>query len=90
MSANWPTWWHAFRRKVVKWEIDDRALGADRRKYRKKFGLSLRALAREMGCSAAYLCDLELGRRSWNEQRILQHEAALEHLVKKQTGGTAG
>lgn len=78
-------WWHAFRRRVTTWEIDDRALGADRRKYRKKFGLSLRALAKEMGFSAPYLSDLELGRRAWNEQLIYRHEAALTKLA--QAGG---
>ena len=36
------------------------------RSYREKSGLSLRECAKKMDISAAYLSDLERGRRKWN------------------------
>jgi len=75
-------WWKAYLRKVEKWEFDDRALGADRRRYREKFGIDLRTFAKAIGFSAPYVSDLELGRRRWSEQLIYRFEAALEKCIK--------
>lgn len=44
---------------------DWRILGAKVRAARKRKRLGLRDLARQAGCSAAYLSDLEYGRRAW-------------------------
>lgn len=81
MSQDKP-WWHAFRRKVVRFEIDDRALGEDRRRYRIKHGISLREFAKEIKFSAPYVSDLELGRRPWSEQLIYKFEDALERCIR--------
>jgi hypothetical protein len=40
--------------------------GAEWRERRKRRGKTLREVARELGFTASYLCDLELGRRKWN------------------------
>jgi len=41
-------------------------IGAEMRKLREKANVSLRSLGARMAFSAAYLSDLELGRRAWN------------------------
>lgn len=46
---------------------DDRAIGLAMRRLRESKEISLRALARRLEVSAAYLSDLELGRRHWHE-----------------------
>jgi len=57
---------------------DDRAVGAEMRRLRERSGKSLRAVAGRLGVSAAYLSDLEQGRRRWSEARIkdFQREVA--------------
>ncbi len=45
--------------------IDHARTGASMRKKRLALGKSLRQTAAAMGISAAYLSDLELGRRNW-------------------------
>lgn len=52
-------------------EVDERAIGLLMRAGRERCELSLRAAARKLGISAAYLSDLELGRRHWSEKRQL-------------------
>lgn len=79
----WTPWWKVFTRKVVRFEFDDRAIGADRRAYREKHGISLRTFAKEIGFSGPYVSDLELGRRAWSEQLIYKFEAALERCIQK-------
>jgi predicted transcriptional regulator len=49
---------------------DDKATGARMRAMREGRGLSGREVARRMGFSAAYVCDLELGRRIWSTKVI--------------------
>lgn len=44
---------------------DPRVFGMAARVLRKSAGLSLREVARRMGFSAPYVCDLEYGRRQW-------------------------
>jgi transcriptional regulator with XRE-family HTH domain len=58
--------------------LDDKKMGAFMRSIRIKSGLSGRELARRMGVSAAYLSDLELGRRGWNEERRAKYRKATE------------
>ena len=50
--------------------VDNVATGALMRQARLKAGLTLREMARRLKCSAPYVCDLELGRRGWNESRL--------------------
>lgn len=38
------------------------------RRFREVSGISLRELARRVGWSAAHQCDLEKGRRNWNQE----------------------
>lgn len=48
--------------------VDHEATGKLWRETRKGLGISLRALAKELDVSAAYLSDLERGRRNWTEE----------------------
>lgn len=59
--------------------------GAEWRKLRKDAGVSLRSLARTMGVSAAYLSDLERGRRNWSEEVESRYAGALR--VERQVKG---
>lgn len=45
-------------------------LGIRMRQRREKAGLTLTAMANQLDLSAAYLCDLELGRRHWSPKLI--------------------
>ncbi len=47
--------------------IDHVATGESARRRRKQSKASLRSVATKMGVSAAYLSDLELGRRNWTD-----------------------
>lgn len=47
------------------------------RALRKASGKALREVARTMGNSAAYLSDLELGRRGWNQELINRYRIAV-------------
>lgn len=51
--------------------------GGQMRALRKSAGLSLREVARRLDFSAAYISDLELGRRDWSEKLIKIYEKAL-------------
>lgn len=57
-------------------EMNHREIGRERRHARKLAGRSLRDVAARMGLTAAYICDLELGRRNWNANLIQRHEEA--------------
>ena len=48
--------------------LDDQACGRMFRELREKRGLSLRSVAVGMDVSAAYLSDIELGRRKWSHE----------------------
>ncbi len=54
---------------------DDREIGKALKTERGK--LSLREVSRRMGVSAAYVCDLEHGKRAWNALRIQAYRKAL-------------
>jgi len=56
---------------------DDRALGQHMRVRRERTGLSLRDMAKRCGWSAAYVSDLELGRRSWGPKQTKRYTEAL-------------
>lgn len=47
-------------------------------KTRKKFGLSQGELSRRLGFSAAYLSDLEGGKRKWRQELIDKYLKACE------------
>jgi len=58
---------------------DDKILGAQLKKKREKAGLPLREVARQMGLSASYICDLEHGRRSWSADLKKRYHGAVDH-----------
>jgi transcriptional regulator with XRE-family HTH domain len=62
------------RRRMSRWRRAGcgcyRAFGIDVRAMRATVGIGLREFAKDLGISAAYLCDLELGRRVWTEKII--------------------
>jgi transcriptional regulator with XRE-family HTH domain len=72
--------------------VDDRATGEDARKYRENKGVSLRSVAKQMGISAPYLSDLELGRRNWSQTLLVRFKDAVQALTDRyaltQDGGT--
>lgn len=57
-------------------EINHQKVGQRLRAYRERHGLSQREVARRMEQTAAYVGDLELGRRPWNAQRVGDYLAA--------------
>lgn len=56
--------------------LDDTKVGAEHRVLREYLGISLRALAREIGWSPAYLSDLERGKRRWTIEKERKVNAA--------------
>ncbi len=59
---------------------DHVATGEQMRYLRTKRGLSLRSVAEQMKVSAAYLSDLELGKRNWSHERAQEYSSTLEQL----------
>lgn len=59
-------------------QIDQRALGREMKELREAMGLSLRSVATGLGISAPYLSDLELGKRNWNDARIVEYKKAIK------------
>jgi len=76
-------WWKPYIRRVEKWELDDVAIGANRRRHREAYGISLRTFAKAIGLSAPYISDLELGRRRWSEELIHRFEVALAKCIEE-------
>ena len=62
---------HSCATKMVE-VIDNAATGEHARKERKRMGRSLREVARRLRVSAAFLSDLELGRRNWDDKRLVE------------------
>ena len=58
-------------------EQDDRVIGAQWQAKRKEAGISLRALGARLKLSAAYLSDLECGRRRWSPTNVKRYTEAL-------------
>lgn len=57
---------------------DDREIGAEMRRLRERAGLAAYEVARRLGCSPAYVSDLELGKRTWNAERMARFKAACQ------------
>jgi predicted transcriptional regulator len=63
-------------------EIENAAYrGQEMRKLRETARLSLRKVAELMGFSAAYVSDLELGRREWSPKLIQAYQKALRQTT---------
>ena len=58
--------------------VDNTTTGSLARKQRKQASKSLRAVAKSMGVSVAFLSDLELGRRNWTEDNLSRFTGALK------------
>lgn len=56
---------------------DNERTGYDARIERQARGLSLRAVAQQMGVSPAYLSDLERGNRAWSQSMVERFTGAL-------------
>ena len=65
-------------KKKTIFEIDHRATGKVARDERKKNKVSLRSVAKMMSVSAAYLSDLELGRRAWSNTLVIRFQEAIQ------------
>lgn len=59
------------------------SIAAAKRVIRKATGLSLRQFAKRMRISAAFLSDLETGRRHWGERAEKRFTLALADLQKR-------
>lgn len=57
---------------------DDREIGAALQHEREASGITLREIGRRLKFSAAYISDLEHGRRGWNAERISNYRKALK------------
>lgn len=62
-------------------EINHAECGKLIRAKREKLGMSLRRLAKEMGVTAPFLSDLELGRRNWKVERFNKAVEVLESKI---------
>lgn len=62
---------------------DPRLLGAAKRKARETAGVTLRSLAKAMTFTAAYISDLELGRREWSNGMSEHYDECLKKLSRK-------
>lgn len=58
---------------------EDREIGAALQKERIDSGISLRTLGGRLGLSAAYLSDLEHGKRRWNADRVSRFREGLKN-----------
>ena len=65
-------------KKVTSTEVDHAATGEGFRQQSIKRGLSLRQLSRRMKLSAAYLSDLERGRRNWDAELVVNFAKSLK------------
>lgn len=66
-----------------------RLVGAEMRRRRRAHGWTLRAVARALGLSPTYVCDLELGRRHWRPElyrkyaRVVARTSAERRKIRK-------
>lgn len=65
--------------------VDHVGTGEAIRKRRESVKLSLRKLAAECGWSAPYQSDLELGRRTWSDEKCLKVEYAIKKLSSQKS-----
>lgn len=61
---------------------DDKLLGLSLGGKRESMGATLRSLAKIMGYSASYICDLEHGRRRWSAGLEKKYHWALDQYFK--------
>lgn len=59
--------------------LDDKAIGMALREKREGQEISGREIARRLGYSAAYLSDMELGRRCWNGEKVKRYLTVLSN-----------
>ena len=77
---------------LLSWEhveimrVDAVATGERARKRRFARRITLREMARRCGWSAAYVSDLERGRRKWTERKAARYGAALDMATTPETG----
>lgn len=64
-------------------EPDPTTIGQTMRKIRSESGLSLRLVAGRMGYSAAYLSDMELGRRLFGAMQQKKFKEAISYGMDK-------
>ncbi len=67
-------------------EWDHKRIGADMSEARKLAGLSGRQLASLLGCSQAYVSDLELGRRRWTAAKLRWFLTVMQPNTKASDG----
>lgn len=70
-----PGWF--ITKEAIKTVPDNLITGNNARLRRLHRKLSLRSLAKRIGVSAAFLSDLELGRRNWSPEFAAKYEEAL-------------
>jgi transcriptional regulator with XRE-family HTH domain len=58
-------------------EIRNEQAGQMVRELRERKGVSLRTVAKRLGLSAAFISDLERGRRNWSKARFSEVEQAI-------------
>ena len=65
---------------------DNKAIGHAQHTKRKHEGIKLIHLAKLMGISVSYLCDLEHGRKPWTETRLRDYNLYVERLINERNG----
>jgi len=61
-------------------EADPVAIGKMLRRERQKTKIRPVDLARKLGITRGYLCDLEMGRKAWSEEKIARYRQALKGI----------
>lgn len=61
---------------------DPREQGKQMKAMREAKGVSARSVAQALGFSAAYVSDLELGKRAWSGELIGRYKLAVKSLYK--------
>ena len=59
-------------------ELDSRAVGQQMKALRQSRGISQTEMARRLGFSKPYVCDLERGHRHWRSDLLARYNKALK------------
>jgi predicted transcriptional regulator len=59
-------------------EVDNEATGKAAKKFRELHRMSQAKIARKMGFTPPYICDLEKGRRQWTPELVESYKKAVE------------